>query len=116
MAGVLASIAATVSFLPMPRAASAEARRAAAAIEFRIGEALLAMDHGEVIGKHAGRALQHGKRRQRLEIGGVAGQLDRKRCWSVDEAAGSGADGACAPHARRRQTLRWFGCAVSSPL
>ncbi len=68
-----------------------------------------AVDHRDLIGKDAGRALKHGKRRQRLEIGLGAGQAGHRRCWNAAAAATAAARTPSWPHARGRQALRRFG-------
>ena len=68
---MLASITETVSPGPMPRAASADGQPAAALVELRVREALVAVDDGGVVGIDQRRALQELKGRQRLVVGGV---------------------------------------------
>ena len=76
IAGVLASITDTVSPRLMPRFASAEASLPRARVKLGVAAPQRPVDDGGVVGIDGRRALQEAERRQRLEIGRVAVEID----------------------------------------
>src|SRR5262249_49873719 len=49
---------------------------ARACVELGVATSQRSMNDGDVVGKHGGRPLQEGERRERLEVRGGAGEID----------------------------------------